>query len=576
MNLAEVQRIVLLIFLGVLVYLLIQAWNTDYGMANRIVEDQRAPMVEQDQRLEEVSEIDAIGPTRDSGEIENDLPDSTEFAPAAIEQRATTFPSSQPRLIKVETPTLRVWIDRVGGDIVGAHLPKFPVSLDRKDVPTTILDQSPTHTYVAQSGLIGPDGPDDGRDRPIYQTGRESYVINQGKRTIELEFVENGITFIKRFTFDADSYLVEVDYEVQNRTTRTLSYRFFAQLKRDNKIIESNDVMLGMRSFHGVATTTDESRYEKLDFDDLEERFRSSMNGGWIAFLQHYFLSAWVGSPEQNNGYYAERRASGLYVAGFQAPPQTTPPGATGKAGSILYVGPKDQKVLEEIAPNLNLTIDYGFLWWLAAPLFFVLDQIWELVGNWGVAIIILTLLIKGAFLPLSAASYRSMAKMRQVQPQMKRLQERYGGDRQKLGQEMMALYKREGASPFGGCLPMLLQMPVFISLYWVLFESVELRQAPFALWLQDLAAMDPYFVLPILMGASMYATTALNPTMPDPMQQKMMKMMPIVFTVLFLWMPSGLVLYWLVNNILSFAQQYYVTKKTGGKFFGDRLPPSN
>ena len=237
MNLAEVQRIVLLIFLGVLVYLLIQAWNTDYGMANRIVEDQRAPMVEQDQRLEEVSEIDAIGPTRDSGEIENDLPDSTEFAPAAIEQRATTFPSSQPRLIKVETPTLRVWIDRVGGDIVGAHLPKFPVSLDRKDVPTTILDQSPTHTYVAQSGLIGPDGPDDGRDRPIYQTGRESYVINQGKRTIELEFVENGITFVKRFTFDADSYLVEVDYEIQNLTTRTLSYRFFDQLKRDNKII---------------------------------------------------------------------------------------------------------------------------------------------------------------------------------------------------------------------------------------------------------------------------------------------------------------------------------------------------
>jgi YidC/Oxa1 family membrane protein insertase len=311
--------------------------------------------------------------------------------------------------------------------------------------------------------------------------------------------------------------------------------------------------------------TTSESRYEKLEFDDLDEdgTYRVVVEGGWMAFLQHYFLSAWVANQEEANNYYGQRRTDGTYVFGYTGPLKTIASGGQGDWRTQFYAGPKDQKRLEEIAPNLNLTVDYGFLWWLAVPLFYVLDWLYAFAGNWGVAIILLTVLVKIVLYPLSAASYKSMANMRRVAPQMKRLQERYADDRQKLSQEMMNLYKKEQVNPLGGCLPMLLPMPIFIALYWVLFESVELRQAPFFLWINDLAAMDPYFILPLLMGGSMYLTQLLSPAVGDPMQVRMMKMMPIMFTVLFLFFPAGLVLYWLVNNVLGVAQQWYVIKQT-------------
>jgi YidC/Oxa1 family membrane protein insertase len=311
--------------------------------------------------------------------------------------------------------------------------------------------------------------------------------------------------------------------------------------------------------------TTPESRYEKLEFDDLEESgtYRIAVDGGWMAFLQHYFLSAWVAEEDETNNYYGQKRNDGTYVFGYTGPLKTIAPGESGSYRSRFYAGPKDQKVLEQISPNLNLTVDYGFLWWLAVPLFYVLDWLYGFVGNWGVAIILLTVLVKAVLYPLSAASYKSMANMRRVAPQMKRLQERYADDRQKLSQEMMNLYKKEQVNPLGGCLPMLLPMPIFIALYWVLFESVELRQAPFMLWINDLAAMDPFFILPLLMGGSMYLTQLMSPAVGDPMQVRMMKMMPIMFTVLFLFFPAGLVLYWLVNNVLGVAQQYYVIKQT-------------
>jgi YidC/Oxa1 family membrane protein insertase len=270
-----------------------------------------------------------------------------------------------------------------------------------------------------------------------------------------------------------------------------------------------------------------------------------------------------VANQDQENTFYGNRRNDGTYVFGFTEPLKEVAPGSTGIWSMQFYAGPKDQLILEEIAPNLNLTVDYGFLWWLAVPLFYLLDWLHTFAGNWGVAIILLTVLVKLVLYPLSAASYRSMANMRRVGPQMKKLQERYSDDRQKLSQEMMALYKKEKVNPLGGCLPMLLPMPIFIALYWVLFESVELRQAPFFLWIDDLAAMDPFFILPLLMGASMYVQQLLSPAVGDPMQMKMMKMMPIMFTVLFLFFPAGLVLYWLVNNILGVAQQWWVIRQT-------------
>ena len=312
--------------------------------------------------------------------------------------------------------------------------------------------------------------------------------------------------------------------------------------------------------------TTNDERYYKLKFSALDDgKYSQDVKGGWIAILQHYFISAWVANPDTDNHYYGDKRKDGDYVVGYIGPPKTVAPGATGQFTSRFYAGPKNQTRLEAIAPNLNLTVDYGFLWWLAIPIFHLLKWLHGVVGNWGVSIILLTLIIKLVLFPLSAASYRSMANMRRVGPQMKRMQERYAGDRQKLSQEMMSLYKKEKINPLGGCLPMVLQMPVFISLYWVLFESVELRQAPFFFWIRDLSVMDPYFVLPILMGGSMFLTQTLNPPVPDPMQARIMKFMPVMFTAMFLFFPAGLVLYWLVNNLLSLAQQWFITRQIEG-----------
>jgi YidC/Oxa1 family membrane protein insertase len=371
---------------------------------------------------------------------------------------------------------------------------------------------------------------------------------------------------VKRYEFRPGDYLVDVSYEVRNNESRPVQASLFAQIKRDSKEPSgSSSFSLGPQPYLGGALTTSESRYEKLEFDDLDEdgTYRVVVEGGWMAFLQHYFLSAWVANQEEANNYYGQRRTDGTYVFGYTGPLKTIASGGQGDWRTQFYAGPKDQKRLEEIAPNLNLTVDYGFLWWLAVPLFYVLDWLYAFAGNWGVAIILLTVLVKIVLYPLSAASYKSMANMRRVAPQMKRLQERYADDRQKLSQEMMNLYKKEQVNPLGGCLPMLLPMPIFIALYWVLFESVELRQAPFFLWINDLAAMDPYFILPLLMGGSMYLTQLLSPAVGDPMQVRMMKMMPIMFTVLFLFFPAGLVLYWLVNNVLGVAQQWYVIKQT-------------
>ena len=551
------QRIALLVALAVCGYLIILAWNADYMQP--VSTDQRpaAP---------ELGETAVAQPAAGAGS--SDIPDASFIGTAAQAPASSSAPLStetQDRLVRVRTPSQEVWLDLRGGDLRRVLLPRYPVNLEQPDVPFELLNVGNGRLYMAQSGLIGPDGLDSGDARPLYRAGRNHYEVAEGETlTLSLETQVDGVNVIKEFTFHGGQYLVDLAYRVENQRSTPFQASLFGQIKRDAKAPPGQESFsLGPQPYLGAALTTPESRYEKITFDDLDEGdYRAAHQGGWIAFLQHYFLTAWVPQTSQQNSYYGRRRGDGTYIVGYTGPLLSVPPGRTGEWRSQFYAGPKDQKRLEQIATNLNLTVDYGFLWWLAVPLFWLLDWLHGLVRNWGVAIILLTVLVKLVLYPLSSASYRSMANMRRVAPQMKRLQERYADDRQRLSQEMMGLYKKEGVNPLGGCLPMLLPMPIFIALYWVLFESVELRQAPFMFWIDDLAAMDPFFVLPLLMGAAMYGQQLLAPTMGDPMQARIMKLMPIMFTVLFLFFPAGLVLYWLVNSVLSIAQQWYVMKK--------------
>ncbi|MFT7140316.1 MAG: YidC/Oxa1 family membrane protein insertase, partial [Sulfitobacter sp.] len=403
--------------------------------------------------------------------------------------------------------------------------------------------------------------------RPIFEVSSDSFDIgNKDTLVVDLFLPETaGISITKRFTFSRSDYLIQVDYLVNNQSSEPWQAAMFAQLKRDGDDPFASETQgMGMQPYVGGATFSEEGPYTKLEFDDIaEDGYKAQIEGGYISVVQHYFISAWVPNAEGTYAYQARKlKDRNIYLFGFTSPVRQIEPGSTGQLSAQLYIGPKDQYRLEEISEGLNLTVDYGFLWWLAQPLFHLLTFIHGIVGNWGLSIIVLTIIVKSCLYPLSAASFRSMAKMRKLQPEMARLKDRYGDDKQQFSQAMMELYKKEGANPLGGCLPILLQMPVFLALYWTLMESVELRHAPFILWIDDLSAMDPYFVLPILMGISMFVTQMLQPEPPDPIQAKVFKFMPIMFTFFFLWFPSGLVLYWFINNLLSIMQQYYVTRQ--------------
>jgi len=569
----EIQRIVLLIGLAATSYLLILAWNEDMQADRSPISYSDAPLVA-DQQTNAI-DTSAIRPSVvDQSQSDSDIPDvsllSNDELPTSLsttdafsEAQAQT-PES--RLVVVTTPKLKVWIDLLGGDIVRVQLPQYPVALDLQDTPYLLLEQNQNQTYVAQSGLIGPNGLDKNGQRPQYSSSVRELTIdeNDGQSDLVLSTVADGMTVEKVFSFTADKYLLDVSYRLTNTSNVAFTAGMFTQIKRDRKAVLTDDSFsLAPDPYLGGAITTIETPYQKVEFDDLDEDALQAENtGGWVAFLQHYFLSAWVAPADQQIRYYARPTKDNNYLFGFTGPAKVVQPGASGVWSAEFYAGPKDQVELEEISEHLNLTVDYGFLWWIAIPLFKALTFFHDLVGNWGVAIILLTLAVKIALGWVSARGYRSMANMRRVAPAMKKLQERYSNDREKLSKEMMALYKKEGANPLGGCLPMLAPMPIFLALYWVLLESVELRQAPFMFWIEDLSAMDPYFILPLLMGASTYLMQSLNPQVGDPMQVKMMKLVPIMFTVLFLFFPAGLVLYWLVNNLLSIAQQTYIYKK--------------
>jgi YidC/Oxa1 family membrane protein insertase len=372
-----------------------------------------------------------------------------------------------------------------------------------------------------------------------------------------------GIQVYKQFTARDDRYDVDVSFDIRNGGSSVASVTSFAQLKRDNTQAPDGNTGFGVSPYLGAALTQPDERYTKLSFSDLrDEPFSKRLPAGWVAILQHYFVSAWVPPQQASHDYFASQLANGDNVIGYKNQNLDIAPGTAAIITQTLYVGPKDQVALAALAENLDLVIDYGWLWWLAQPLFWLLTLIQQLVINWGLAIIALTVVIKLLFFRLSAAGYKSMAKMRTLQPKIQSIRDQYADDKAKQQQATMELWKKEKINPMGGCLPMLIQMPVFIALYWVLLESVELRHAPFILWIEDLSAMDPYFVLPILMGISMWLMQRLNPAPPDPMQAKIMMYMPIAFTFLMMWFPAGLVLYWLCNNLLSFAQQYVVTRQ--------------
>ncbi len=587
----ELQRLILMVALAATGYLLVLAWTDDYGEATQRTAIAASPdlgsgtdvsrsaaalggnSLGSDLPGEELSSgpLSGLDGIPDSDLVDSDVPDTSLVLSPEASVSETPQPSGPEsgRLIKVFTDTLEVWLDLRGGDIIRTRLPLYPVSLDQPNEAFTLLDRSGGRTYIAQSGLTGRNGIDKGQQRPLYSAGATEYrVSGSDSKAVVLKTRHNGVDVEKTFLFTGDSYSFDVSYKVVNTSGAPFEANFFGQIKRDRKPpLGETTFTLGPQPYLGAAITTNESRYEKVDFDDLDETpLRETVDGGWVAMLQHYFLSAWVSPGGQTNRIYGDPKRDGTYNVGYVGPAKQIAAGATGEWHSKFYAGPKDQDRLSELAEHLNLTVDYGFLWWMAAPLFKLLTLLQGIVSNWGVAIILLTVVVKAMLYPLSAASFRSMANMRRVAPQLKRLQERYADDRQKLSQEMMALYKKEKVNPLGGCLPMLLQMPVFLSLYWVLFESVELRQAPFFAWIVDLAAMDKFFVLPILMGGSMFVQQMLNPAPVDPMQAKVMKFMPIMFTALFLFFPAGLVLYWLTNNLLSMAQQWLTNKQVEGE----------
>ena len=474
--------------------------------------------------------------------------------------------SATGRIITVHTDVLEVKIDLVGGDVVGAALKNYPKTLDDPSDPFVLLERNATRTYVAQSGLVGPDGIDQ-KQRATYRAERNVYELSGNEPlevTIEHVGTDSALTVAKTFLFSPGSHTVTVNQTISNASAVSAQVTPFVQLKRDSSPAPvASDAGMGMQPFLGSALTQPDQRFTKFDFEDMaEDPFRADLTGGWIAMLQHYFVSAWVPDPNSTYRFRTRQTQSGDNIIGYTGPALAVAPGETVVVSNQLYVGPKNQSVLAELSTHLDLVVDYGWLWWIAQPLFWLLTVIQGVVVNWGVAIICLTLLVKLAFFQLSAAGYKSMARMRKVQPRIMAIREEYANDKAKQSQAMMELYKKEKINPLGGCFPILVQMPVFIALYWVLMESVELRQAPFALWIHDLSVMDPYFVLPILMGASMYFMQKLNPAPPDPMQAKIMQWMPIVFTFFFLWFPAGLVLYWLCNNLLSMAQQYLINRR--------------
>lgn len=464
--------------------------------------------------------------------------------------------------IIVKTDFVRAEINTVGGDVRHIELLKHFDTVD-KNKPFVLFQNDEGHIYIAQSGLLGAGLP---THNTVFNSQSTTYELTQGKDSVDVRLsavTESGVKIAKIFIFHRSSYIIDVKYEIENTSALPLSSSAYYQLVRDDIVPEGGTMFVP--TYTGPALYTEAEKFQKIDFDSIAKNkatLPKSSDNGWAGMLQHYFVSAWVPQDTIQREFYAKKLDNNLYSVGLILPVATIDPGKTGAISVPLYVGPA-QSSLDNVAPGLGLTVDYGFLTIIAKPLFWLLTVIHGWVQNWGLAIVILTILIKLAFFPLSAASYRSMAKMRVVAPKLAKIKEQYSDNREGLNRAMMDLYKTEKINPLGGCLPVLIQIPVFISLYWAILASVEMRYAPFYGWITDLSRADPYYILPIIMGVSMVIQGKLNPTPPDPMQAKLMQIMPVAFSAVFFFFPAGLVLYSVVNNVLSIAQQWAITRNT-------------
>lgn len=504
-----------------------------------------------------------------AGDVEaakGDLPD----LPVASAQTDGSLPALDPAVkaskgnqVHVKTDVMDIYLDTQGADIRRLALLKYPVKSTEPDVPVQFLNDTAGHFFVVQSGLRS-DG-----DAPThyeqYRAEQSSYVLQDGQETLVVPMhwqSADGVKVTKTYRFHRDSYLVDVDYLITNRSGETFAAYPYAQFNRNRPTDES---ML-IYTYTGAVFSSPGEEYEKIDFDDLDDAsYSKNADNGWAAMIQHYFVAAMIPTlDDKQKGFYGKSINEQNYTAGLKMPILSVASGDKAEAKYQMYLGPKEHKRLEPVAENLDLTVDYGVLTIISQPLFIIMEWIHKLTNNWGWSIVFLTVLIKLAFYKLSAASYRSMAGMRKLTPKLTALKERYGDDKQQFNKAMMELYKTEKINPLGGCLPVLVQMPVFLAFYWVLVESIELRQADFILWINDLTALDPYFILPLIFGVSMFIQQKLNPAPTDPAQAMVMKAFPIIFTIFFAFFPAGLVLYWVVNNILSIAQQWYITRQLG------------
>jgi len=546
------QRLFLFVALSFVLLLLWQAWTEDYGPA-----PQTAPPVQQTDTAPAPAVTGA------------DLP----AAPAEPAQRKEAVPEEialqAAQQVVVETDVLRVVIDTNGGDLRQADLLAYPVTTKPGAEPFRLLNDKPSELFVAQSGLRTPDG-EEPTHHAVYRAEQTHYRLADAAESLQVPLHWSngaGVEVTKVYTFHRNSYEVDLEHQVNNGSGKDWRVREYRQLQRTKPPKAGKSTFI--RTYTGGVLYSPEEKYEKIKFDTMAEQdLDREITDGWVAMIQHYFLGAIIPETGEANRYYTKTLSGARYVMGLISPQRVVAPGASTRFSNHLFIGPKLQDEMAQVAPGLELTVDYGILTVLSRPLHIGLDWIHSVTGNWGLAIIILTILIKLVFYKLSETSYRSMANMRKLAPRMKSLKERFGDDRQKLNQAMMEMYKKEKINPLGGCLPIVVQIPVFIALYWVLLESVEMRQAPFMLWVNDLSGPDPYFVLPLLMGATMLIQQRLNPAPMDPIQAKVMMALPVVFTVFFAFFPSGLVLYWVTNNTLSIAQQWVITKRVeaGGK----------
>ena len=558
-------RFILVVTFSMLIFMLWQAWEQDYGPK---------------------PEVAIVSP--DVTKAKEDLPiTATPLQAESASQEPVLSAVVAPvnKIVKIKTDVIALEIDMQGGTVTNLDLLNYPIEKantvvnslrkligmevpEANSAPVRLFNNDPENIFIAQSGLIAEGGSTTAPNHyTVFKSDQDSYVLQPGEDSLQVPLTwadKSGLVITKLFTFKRGAYEIILDQKVKNNSGKVWSGRQYSQLLRTPDTTSQGNMLTGvMRAYNGGVIYTEKNKYQKISFDDMaDETLDVVSKGGWTAMIQHYFASAWIPPADQENHFYTKELKDGRYVIGTYSPSVSIEANSTVNFTSQLFAGPKIQPMMEKVATGLELTVDYSVLTFIGKPIYWLLNKIHSVIGNWGVAIMGVTFCIKLLFFPLSQASFKSMAKMRKVQPRLKELQERYADDRPRFNNEMMGLYKKEKVNPLGGCLPILVQIPVFMALYWVLSETIEFRQAPFMLWIQDLSIQDPFYILPIIMGISMKIQQSLNPAPIDPIQAKVMKMFPIVFTVFFLFFPAGLVLYWVINNTLSIIQQTYITKQ--------------